>query len=130
MTGVQRVDQLAINIELQLLVRRIADPHRAAVVIAGQPRDLTFGQPALAGEAVHDLHLRGVPRRRAQQPFAPGARLAAIAGAEQRVERQRRVADPAEAVIPVARPARAIPATRSSPPRRSRRSAGRSASSA
>src|SRR5713101_7064943 len=32
-TGVERVHQLAINVELQLFVRGIADPHRSAVAI-------------------------------------------------------------------------------------------------
>ena len=100
--GVKRIGQLAVNVELQLLVRRIADPHRATTFVAGQPRDFVFGQPALAGETVHDLHFRGMPGRGPQQPLPPGAGFASISGAQQRIKRQGRIADPAVAVIPVA----------------------------
>ena len=44
----------------------------------------------------------GRARRRAQQPVAPGARLVVVAGVHQRKQRQRRVAQPAEAIVPVA----------------------------
>ena len=40
--------------------------------------------------------------RRAQQPRAPVARLLVVARGEERDQRERRVADPAEAVVPVA----------------------------
>ncbi|MCY1520353.1 hypothetical protein D9M68_551280 [compost metagenome] len=43
-----------------------------------------------------------MPGHRAQQPLAPGLGLFAIAGIEQRIERQRRIAQPAMAVVPVA----------------------------
>ena len=75
MAGMQRVHQLAVDIELQLLVGGVADAHRPAVLVPGQPRQLVFGQPALAGDAVHDLHLRRMAGDGAQQPLAPGARL-------------------------------------------------------
>ncbi len=101
----QRIHQLAVDVELQLFVGGIADAHRAAALVSRQPRQLVFGQPTLAGDAVHDLHFRRMPRDGAQQPLAPGARLGPIARAEQSVQRQRRVADPAEPVIPVADPA-------------------------
>ena len=56
-----RVGDLAEYIDLQLLVGGIADPHRRRVLVAGQPRDDQFRQPALAAYAVHDLHLAGLP---------------------------------------------------------------------
>ena len=45
---------------------------------------------------------RGVPADRPQQPLPPGARLLGEAGVHQGVERERGVAQPAEAVVPVA----------------------------
>src|SRR5262249_46546343 len=58
MAGVQRVHQLTEYIELQLFVGGVADAHRTAVLVAGEPRQLVFGQAAFAGDAVHDLHFR------------------------------------------------------------------------
>ena len=101
-----RVDDLAIDVELKLLVRGIADADRRDAFIAGQPGKLHLGEPALAGQAVHDLHLRRLAGDGAQQPVAPGSRLPRREpGNHQRVEGEGCVAKPAIAVIPVARPA-------------------------
>ena len=72
--------------------------------ITGQPLDLGFAQHALATEPVHDLQLRRAARRGAQEPVAPRRCLVEIAGVHQRQQRQRRVAEPAEAIVPVADP--------------------------
>ena len=53
-------------------------------------------------QPVHDLQILRRAGGRAQQPFAPGDRLLLIARGEQRIERQRRIADPAEAIVPIA----------------------------
>ena len=45
---VQRVHDLAENIELELHVRRVADAHRLRILVSRQPRDLPFGQPPFA----------------------------------------------------------------------------------
>src|SRR5205085_5469435 len=37
--SVERIAQLAIDVELQLLMRRVADPYRAAVLVSRQPGD-------------------------------------------------------------------------------------------
>ena len=46
----QRVHHFAEDVELKLVVRRVADAHRPRILVAGQPGDLPFGQPPLAGE--------------------------------------------------------------------------------
>ena len=102
---VQRVHHLAVDVELQLAVRGVADAHRLRALVAGEPRHLPFGQAPLAGDAVHDLHLVGAAGDGAQQPVAPRLRLLVVAGVHQREQRERRVAQPAEAVVPVARAA-------------------------
>src|SRR5207237_4062593 len=51
------VGDLAINIQLKLRMRRIADANRTAALIAGEPRDLALGELALSCESVHDLQL-------------------------------------------------------------------------
>ena len=55
---VQRVHQLAIDVELELLVRGVADTHGLGAFVARKPVDLPFGEPAFAQNAVHDLHVR------------------------------------------------------------------------
>ena len=74
----------------------------ARAFVARQPRHLPFGQAALAGDAVHDLHLLRTAGDRAQQPVAPSLRFVVVAGIHQREQRERGVAQPAEAVVPVA----------------------------
>ena len=98
----QHVHHLAVHVELELLVRRVADAHRARARVAGEPRQLVLGDAALPADAVEDLRLRRIAGDRAQQPVAPRARLVGETGVEQRVERERRVAQPAVAVVPVA----------------------------
>ncbi len=60
----QCVHDLAENIELKLVMSRIADAHRPRILIAGKPRHLPFGQTPLAPQAVHDLDLAGAARGR------------------------------------------------------------------
>ena len=66
------VGDLAIDIQLKLRMRSIANANRAAALIAGEPRDLALGELALSSQAVHDLQLRRLPRDGAQQPLSPG----------------------------------------------------------
>ena len=51
------VGGLAEDVELQLLVCSVSDPHRRRILVAGQPRDDQFRQPSLAAHSVHDLDL-------------------------------------------------------------------------
>ncbi len=102
---VEGVEQFAEDIELQLGISLVADPHRPAVAEPGQPVELHFGQPACTPDAVHDLQLAGRTGRRAQQPGMPALRLFPITGAEQRIEGEGRVPEPAIPVVPVPRSA-------------------------
>ena len=56
------VEQLAVDVELALVPRAVADAHRCAVAPAGQVRELALGQVVLAADAEHDLAGRD-PRR-------------------------------------------------------------------
>ena len=100
---VERVHQLTVDVELHLGVRGIAGPYRLCAFVTGQPAHLPFHQPPLAHDAVHDLHVGRRSRRCAQQPIVPRGRLFGVAGVHQREQRERGVAQPAEAVIPVLR---------------------------
>jgi hypothetical protein len=86
-------------------MRGVADANRPRVLVARKPVDLPFREAPLAADAVHDLHLLGAPGRRAQEPVSPRLRLAVIAGVHESEERERRIAQPAIAIIPVPRSA-------------------------
>src|SRR6185437_1735870 len=98
---IERVHELAVDIELQLGVRRVADADGAGTLIAGQPRYLPLRQPPLAGDGIHDLKLVGTAGNRAKEPITPCPRLVVIPCSHQRKQGQRSVANPAEAIVPV-----------------------------
>src|SRR5271155_4884784 len=54
---VQGIDHFAIDIELKLLMRGVANTHRSAVLIAGQPRKLHLSKHSLARNSIHDLSI-------------------------------------------------------------------------
>jgi hypothetical protein len=83
----QRVHDLAKNIELKLVMRSVADTHRLRIFIAGKPGHFPFGQAPLAAQAVHDLDLARASRGGTQQPFAPVFRFVVITGIHQRQRR-------------------------------------------
>ncbi len=99
---VHRVEHLAEDVELHLVVRGVADANRSRFLVAGEPGDLELGQPAFAPDAVHDVELLRLSGGGAQQPLAPGGGLFLVAGIEEGVQGEGRVAQPAEAVVPVA----------------------------
>ncbi len=72
------------------------------LLVAREPVEHALLEAPLAREPVHDLDVRRVARDRPQEPLAPRDRLLAVAGPEHRDQRQRRVAQPAVAVVPVA----------------------------
>src|SRR6185312_12732867 len=81
---IERVHELAVDIELQLGVRRVADADGAGTLIAGQPRYLPLRQPPLAGDGIHDLKLVGTAGNRAKEPSTPCPRLVVIPCSHQR----------------------------------------------
>ncbi len=84
---------------------RVPDANRPRVLVAAQPGRFPFDHAPLAADAIHDLDLLGASRHSPQQPFVPGLRGVVKAGIEQRGERERGVAQPAVAIVPVARAA-------------------------
>jgi hypothetical protein len=99
---VQGVHHLPVHVQLDLRGGGVAGPHRAGVLVAGQPAQLQLGQAAFPRRAVHDLQLGRVAGNHAQQPVAPAPGLLAVAGPQQRVQGERGVAQPAVPVVPVA----------------------------
>ncbi len=72
---VERVHDLAVDVELTLLVRGVADAHGRRPFVAGEPGDLELFEASSSVDAVHDLQLRRVARDRAKEPLAPIARF-------------------------------------------------------
>ena len=97
------VHHLAENIELELVDGGVADAHGFRVLIPTEPRRLALGQPSFARGPVHDLKIRRASSGGAEQPIAKRPRLFVIPRVHQREERQRGVAQPTIAIVPIAR---------------------------
>ncbi len=98
----KRVRHLTKNIQLILLVSRIARSHRRRFLISRQPWQLQFREPAFAVKAVNNVEFRGAAGNGSQQPFPPLSRLFQISGIQQSLQSQSRIPHPAKTVIPVA----------------------------
>ena len=101
---VQRVEQLAVDVELGLAPGAVADPDRGGVAPAAQVRQLALGEVVLAADPVHDLQ-RALARASAGRAGHERDEVLGLVRARadvQRLERQAGVADPGVAVVPVA----------------------------
>ena len=100
----QRVEQLAVDVELHLIPGAVADADRARLAPATQVRQLALREVVLTADAVHDLQ-RALAGSAAGRAGHEGDELLGLvrAGADvERLDRQAGVADPGEAVVPVA----------------------------
>src|SRR5207248_7165856 len=68
----ERVEHLAVDVELELSAGRVADAHRLRFLVAREPVEREFRQTPLAGDAVHDLQRGRIAGRSAEEPDAPG----------------------------------------------------------
>src|SRR6266404_5233689 len=105
---IQRVHQFAVNIALVLLVRSIADAHRARLLIAFPMLQFLLGQFGIAMDGKHRGDL--LPRPRVfcgivLYPVHEPRCFLRKADAHRRVHRECRVSQPRIPVIPVARAA-------------------------
>src|SRR5216683_1461947 len=57
---VKRVHYFAVNVQLKLLMGRVANTHWTAALIASQPRKFKLRQRTLTREAIHNLQIFGV----------------------------------------------------------------------
>ena len=96
------------DVNLQLGGRGVSDADRAATVIPREPGKLGFRKASLPGDAVERLNLRRLASDCTQEPVSPRDRLLRVAGIYECVERERRISQPAEAVVPIARPSDAL----------------------
>jgi hypothetical protein len=98
-------EQLAVDVELPLPPRAVADPDRAAVPPPGQVRQFPFGQVPLATDAEHDLQVRPVLQLGGGGVGKEGEELASLVRAgchPQSPHGEAGIADPGVAVVPVA----------------------------
>jgi hypothetical protein len=98
----QRVHDFTEHIQLQLPVCTVADAHGRRAFVAGEPRHFPFGEAALTADAIHDLQLFRAAGHGTQQPMPPGFSLLEVAGIHESEQGQRGIAQPAEAIVPVA----------------------------
>src|SRR5712692_7522025 len=99
--ALERVHHFAVDVPLLLRVSEIADAYRPAIGVPLEPGNFKLGDPSLPGDAIEALQRRGIARYGLEQPLAPGFRLLVETGDQQRVERERRITQPALAVIPI-----------------------------
>jgi hypothetical protein len=77
-------------------------------LIAGKPSDDQFRQPPLPARSVHDLDLARTAGDSPNEPIAPCPRFVVVSEIHEGQERERGVAQPAVAIIPVPHPAQAL----------------------
>ena len=102
---VHRIQHGAPDVVLHLVVGAVADPHRAGVVVAGQVVQLLLDEGAFAADAVHHLQRVALTVVGAGHVGDEREEVVGLAVQAQGVEapqRERRVAHPGVAVVPVA----------------------------
>ena len=96
----------AVDVELELLGRAVADPHRERTPIALPVVERLLDQVRASVDPVHDGQRRGTAGWTGLEPVAhPSAErrsLLGVAQTQQGVDGERGVTDPREAVVPVA----------------------------
>ena len=101
---VYRIEQLSIDIELELIDGVISDPNGPRALVTLKMAERGFGQVLTAIDAIDGLQ-RAVRLKLATKgldPFHKPVRLIRQSHAQQPVNRESRIANPAVAVIPVA----------------------------
>ena len=71
----QRVHDLAIDVQLKLLRGGVSDPDGFRPLVSGKPGNFPFRQPPFPGKPVHDLKLFGIAGGRPEKPRPPRVRL-------------------------------------------------------
>ena len=76
----EAVDQFAVDIQLRLVGRGIADQDRTGAFVTGQPRRFIFRQSPTAVDPVHDTHVCWITCNGWQDPVPPAHRFFTKAG--------------------------------------------------
>src|SRR5579884_1438375 len=99
---VEDTADFAIQIELELIGSGIANACRRRFLVSGQPFYVPFFQLPFSRQSIHDLHLVRTTGHRTHEPLLPLRCLGIVATRHESKESERGIAQPAEAVIPVA----------------------------
>ncbi len=105
---VDRVEQRAPDVVLLLVVGAVADPHRPRALVAGQVVEALLGEPGLAVDPVHDLQDALLPLGHVGDEVEEVVGLPVEAERVEPPQHERGVANPREAVVPVALAARTL----------------------
>jgi hypothetical protein len=103
-----RVEHRAVDVVLALVERAVADPNRACPRIPGEIVPRRLGQVAATVDPVHDLQRPVLGRLDVGDELHELVRFPVEVHPVQRLQRERRVADPRVAVVPVALSARRL----------------------
>src|SRR5262249_11650150 len=93
------VEEVAVDVELELVDRRVAGADRARAPVAGQV-ELRLADVVAAADAEERAQPRVPAPRRVHEPPEERVRLVAEAEAGERLEREARVAEPRVPVVP------------------------------
>ena len=96
------VQQLAVDVELELVDGTVADPHRLGAAVAAPVAEHLLGGVATAVDPVEVLHLRALTDPGGAQPGEEVMSLLVQAQLKEAEEGERGVPQPGEAVVPVA----------------------------
>src|SRR5262249_10871953 len=100
-----RVQRLAVDVQLELVGGPVPDPHRPGAAPAFEMVERLFAQVGAPVDPVHDLHRTGAVAAVLDQPvadpLAEGGGLPQITEPDQRVYGERGVPDPGVAVVPI-----------------------------
>src|SRR5882724_8965177 len=100
-----RLDQLAVDVELELAGRAVAHPHRPRAAVAVQGGQGVLRDARLAVHVVEHPELGMAHPRGIEEPGEEGLPLLLVAQVEERGQGPGGIARPAVAVVPVARAA-------------------------
>ncbi|RMS09672.1 hypothetical protein ALP72_05644 [Pseudomonas coronafaciens pv. coronafaciens] len=101
---VNGVHQLAVDVQLDLLVRFITNTHWLRTAVAGEVIEMFFGQLGMAVEGIQNAELLGLFAAVIQAPTHPAHErigFFGVAQAHERINGERCVTDPGVTVIPV-----------------------------
>ena len=107
-TGIGRLHQLSIHIELHLVDRGVSDPYRLRSTVPLELVENEFREAVVTVDPVHDLEVLGVPVMRHAHPAQEAVCLVPETHFAKGVDHVGRVSYPAIPVVPVQRPARAF----------------------
>ncbi len=104
---INRIHQLAVDVQLDLVERLIADTHRRRAAMPAQVRQLSFRQLLVAVDAIQDVDLDGLVAAVADPPSEPTHVVVGFVDktqAHERVDRERGVTDPGVTVVQLRSP--------------------------